>query len=451
MEEINLDLEENNLRNLDLDLNSNSGIPNRLNIIKNDTPSSNNGSSSNTPPNLSMSPPNSPSKDSNIGLDLLVNKKKQSTQDNANIFKSETAPPPPPPPSSNTNTSFFNKKPERNIDSKLNIMDLDKSSTNNNTESLDDILSDINLDSQNQSEQGVDNNDIFASLNDTRPNEPEDIPKPKSYEEIQKEKFELLCKLESLESKGIKLTKTFSMQSDFDEMNYEYNRIVKQREALQSVKFQRKMLVAFVTAIEFLNNRFDPFDIKLDGWSESIHENINDYDDVFEELHEKYKSKAQIAPEIKLMLMLGGSGFMFHLTNTMFKSSLPGMGDIMKQNPELMQQFAKAAVNTMGEQDSGLGNLMGDMMNMQQPSSQSRREPPTPPREPSRKPPRKEMNGPPDLDQILNQLSEKNINNINLDSASELSESDIDIKNVEINNVGRRRRNKKENGITLDL
>ena len=36
---------------------------------------------------------------------------------------------------------------------------------------------------------------------------------------------------------------------------------------------------------------------------------------------------------------LVGSGFMFHLTNTMFKSSLPGMGDMMKQNPELMKQF----------------------------------------------------------------------------------------------------------------
>ena len=33
----------------------------------------------------------------------------------------------------------------------------------------------------------------------------------------------------------------------------------------------------------------------------------------------------------------------------MFKSSLPNMDDIMRQNPELMKQFTKAAVNTMGE------------------------------------------------------------------------------------------------------
>ena len=51
------------------------------------------------------------------------------------------------------------------------------------------------------------------------------------------------------------------------------------------------MLVACVTGIEFLNNKFDPFDVKSGGWSESVHENVNDYDDVFEELHEKYKDQ----------------------------------------------------------------------------------------------------------------------------------------------------------------
>ena len=32
---------------------------------------------------------------------------------------------------------------------------------------------------------------------------------------------------------------------------------------------------------------------------------------------------------------------MFHLTNTMFKSNLPNMQDILKQNPNLMNQFSQ--------------------------------------------------------------------------------------------------------------
>ena len=162
--------------------------------------------------------------------------------------------------------------------------------------------------------------------------------------------------------------------------------------------------------------------IKLDGWSENVHEGINEYDDIFEELHEKYKSKSKMAPEIRLLLSLAGSAFMFHLTNTMFKSSLPGMEDIMKQNPDLMKQFASAAASSMGNQrnnyvasmppvsspprernnNSGggfnlgsLGNLMGDILGGGGGGDNISTRP--------------EMNGPPDVGDLLSQLSSNNI------------------------------------------
>ena len=43
-----------------------------------------------------------------------------------------------------------------------------------------------------------------------------------------------------------------------------------------------------------------------------------------------------------ILFTLAGSAFMFHLSNTMFKSSIPGMDDVLQQNPELMKQFAEA-------------------------------------------------------------------------------------------------------------
>ena len=90
--------------------------------------------------------------------------------------------------------------------------------------------------------------------------------------------------------------------------------------------------MAAVSGAEFLNSKFDPFDIKLDGWSESVNENIEDFDEVFEQLYEKYGGGGgEIAPELKLLMMLGGSAFMFHLSNTMFKSSVPNMNDIINK------------------------------------------------------------------------------------------------------------------------
>jgi hypothetical protein len=210
-----------------------------------------------------------------------------------------------------------------------------------------------------------------------------------SKEEQLREKFKYLRLLEDLESKGVSLSKKYNMDSSILEMRGEYETHVAEKEQKNSVKFQGKMLMACITGMEFLNNKFDPFDVKLDGWSEQINENINDYDDIFSELHEKYKSKASMAPEMKLLFQLGGSALMVHMTNTMFKSALPGMDDIMRQNPDLMNQFTQAAVNSMGNESAPFGNFMGDMMGQQQ--QQQRQQPP-----PSRPMPAPSMNfGPP--------------------------------------------------------
>ena len=183
-----------------------------------------------------------------------------------------------------------------------------------------------------------------------------------TQEEMLLEKFKILRKLEELERKGGRLTKKYSMESSLAEMKGEYEMIIAEKERSNSCKFQGRMLMAAITGLEFLNNRFDPFDIKLDGWAEQLNENIGDYDEIFAELHEKYKSKAKMAPELKLLFQLGGSGIMVHMTNTMFKSAMPGMDDIMRQNPELAQQFTQAAVNSMGQQNPGFGGFMSNFM-----------------------------------------------------------------------------------------
>lgn len=193
-------------------------------------------------------------------------------------------------------------------------------------------------------------------------------PQPKlTPEETLREKFKFLRKLEDLERKGAKLSRKYTMEADLDEMKGEYELIISEKETSNSVKFQGRMLMAAVTGLEFLNNRFDPFDVKLDGWAEQVQENVDDYDEIFAELHEKYQSKAKMAPELKLLFQLGGSAVMVHMTNTMFKSAMPGMDDIMRQNPELMQQFTQAAVNTMGDSHPGFGNFMGDVMGDRRP------------------------------------------------------------------------------------
>lgn len=207
--------------------------------------------------------------------------------------------------------------------------------------------------------------DGYGKFNDIPLNPDKQVPlEPKlSKDEMMREKFKYLRKLEGLEKKGVELSKKYSMESSLQEMIGEYETIMEEKSKQNSIKFQGNIMMSVINGMEYLNGKFDPFDIKLDGWSEQIQENITDYDDIFSELHEKYKSKASMAPELKLLFQLGGSAMMVHMTNTMFKSAMPGMDDILRQNPDLMRSFQNAAVNSMGQSNPGFSGFMSNIMN----------------------------------------------------------------------------------------
>jgi hypothetical protein len=355
--------------------------------------------------------------------------------------------------------------------------------------------------------------DGFGKFNDIPMNPDKDISmEPKlSKDEMLREKFKYLRKLEALEKKGVELSKKYNMDSPLQEMQGEYETIMDEKTKQNSVKFQGNMLMAVINGLEFLNSKFDPFDIHLDGWSSQIEENLNDYDEIFSELHEKYKSKASMGPELKLLFQLGGSGMMVHMSNTMFKSSMPGMDDILRQNPDLMRSFQNAAVNSMSQSSPGFGGFMSNFTNPEPQVSQGRG-PPAPmatqgpnaiqppmgrsgnnsyarpdlnfsksnfvddgislrenferpdvqDRTTKRTTPRPEMKGPSDISDILSGLKTKTINiqephveNTNMNDSSTISINDLKEMQTQGNMPKRsgRRNNKKSasNTISLDI
>lgn len=240
---------------------------------------------------------------------------------------------------------------------------------------------------------------------------------PMSVEEMQKKKFELLCKLERLKKKGVVVPRTYTMNSPYEEIKYEYDKLHNERLMENSVKMYRQMMISVTTGIEYLNTKVNPFDVYLDGWSDQVYSQQHDYDEIFEELYEKYKDKGSMPPELRLLLSLGGSALMYHLSNTMFKSVLPGAQDILRQNPDLMKHMQQTLLNTMAQQgpnEAAFAGMMGGAMNQNQgfdPTSQgspnvnSRMT--NPPSNPNQ---RRQMNGP-DLDTFLDDITgPKNVN-----------------------------------------
>jgi hypothetical protein len=286
----------------------------------------------------------------------------------------------------------------------------------------------VSIDTQHQNQDG------FKHIDNISLEETVKQMEHKSKEDILREKFQLLRKLETLETKGVHLSKHYTMESSLDEMKGEYEYIVSEKEKKNSTQFQGKVLTTLITGLEFLNSKFDPFDIKLDGWSEQINENIDDYDEIFAELHEKYKSKAKMAPELKILFQLAASGMMIHMTNTMFKSAIPGMDDIMRQNPDLMSQFTKAAVNSMENTSPGVAGFMNEFKSK-------------PMREELH--PREDMRGPDNINTILSGLNKKI--DLNDRNESTISIEEIDNMTNIPSSSSRRRRKSDKNSIQLDI
>ena len=261
----------------------------------------------------------------------------------------------------------------------------DKEPINNNFEFniLDKEFSDSKLKQNNIV------NDIYHDIhqnNDNYDNNNDNYDANDNINIKDKEKIELLYKIKSLEFKGIKLAKSYDINSSYDEMKFEYDRLIQNKELENSIKIQEKMLMTFSSVVEFMNERYDPFDLKLTGWSESIHENLGEYKDIFGELHEKYKTKTKTPPEIRLLISVFGSAFMFHFSQTVLKLGVNNLG-----LGGLASMASNMASNNSGGSNAENGiNLMQNIMGNQKNNNS------------------KQMQGPSNIEELLKSIEKNN-------------------------------------------
>jgi hypothetical protein len=184
--------------------------------------------------------------------------------------------------------------------------------------------------SNNNSHFSNSNNNNFH--NPVRAEMPRDIPSLEPVintqslnpQEIRMKKIELLRRLCEIKAKGFQLTKEYDFNSSIEEMEYEYALLKSFADKRNGIKLYKSFLLNGVSLLEFMNDKYDPFDFKLNGWSEHMSVEVDSYDDVLEELYEKYKtSGGSWPPEAKLAMLLVGSGAGYHFTKTQL-GSIPG-------------------------------------------------------------------------------------------------------------------------------
>lgn len=166
--------------------------------------------------------------------------------------------------------------------------------------------------------------------------------------EQQIKKRNMLRKLEDLQKKGSIEGVQVNQESSFEDVEDEYNSFMNEKLKQESIKLQKQWLFNGINAMEYFNNMLNPFDLDLTGWSEKIAEDCEDDDEVFGELYEKYKG-GKLAPEVKLLLRVATTAVFISLTNKMISAAVPGMSDVMRQNPEIMKTFMSATVDSLNK------------------------------------------------------------------------------------------------------
>ena len=263
----------------------NSPVKSKINVKKNDA---------HLPPTIKRPSPNRnvvEPDSQDLGLDMIVNQKKKvvNNQDDERSLSTVVS-------KSSKSSRSSKRSLNLDVDRVKNIMDEKSESTHASKKEADNI-----------------------SLSSVLSDRIKEKVKQKTHANESDRKQELLFLFDKLEKKGVKIPQKFSMRSPIDDMEKTYERLKNERDLQNSIKFQRRVLMGLVSTMEFLNHSMNPFDIDLDGWSESVMENYSEYDDIFEELYEKYKNRGQISPEVKLMMTLAGSAFYFHLSKMIIK------------------------------------------------------------------------------------------------------------------------------------
>jgi hypothetical protein len=256
----------------------------------------------NVPPKLPPKRPVVEPGSMDLGLDMIANQKKKNVpKEESEAFDLR---------SSDSKSSKASRKSNKSLS--IDFDDLDK---------VKNIM-----DEKSESSKKSDDN---VSTNSDLSNRIRDRIKAKAAPINENERRqELLFMFDKLEKKGVKIPQKFNMRSSVEEMEKTYERLKNERDVQNSIRFQRKILMGAVSTMEFLNHSMNPFDIDLDGWSESVMENYSEYDDIFEELYEKYKNKGQISPEVKLIMTLAGSAFYFHLSKMIIKPAQQKMQEM---------------------------------------------------------------------------------------------------------------------------
>lgn len=185
-----------------------------------------------------------------------------------------------------------------------------------------------------------------------------------SKQELMLKKLDMLRKLGELKQMGVKLSQNYNMDSSLELMTYEYELHKSIRAKKNGIQWLNSMLQGGAQGLEMLNEQYDPFSLKIQGFGEIMQAQEGDFYEVLGEIYEKYNQPGRnIAPEIKLLGLIGFSIGKLHMANKKAEEAITA-DEYMQNNPEVLAELRRRAVaNRMKKQVNQGQTAMNKVMN----------------------------------------------------------------------------------------
>ena len=191
--------------------------------------------------------------------------------------------------------------------------DDDVNNDNNDNDDINDINDDVEENKDQQSDPSEINPNDFKEILD---NGEFDNLSPQQQRII---KYDLLMKLADLvKTNGIQITTDYNMNSNYYDIKREYDYHVRVRGKKRTISTIYSGIICAAKGLEFLNNKFDPFGLNINGFTLNLESSREELLDVLMELYDKYLSTQgkEISPEMQLVFIFIKALVMTMVTNT---------------------------------------------------------------------------------------------------------------------------------------
>ena len=191
--------------------------------------------------------------------------------------------------------------------------DDDVNNDNNDNDDINDINDDVEENKEQQSNPSEINPNDFKEILD---NGEFDNLSPQQQRII---KYDLLMKLADLvKTNGIQITTDYNMNSNYYDIKREYDYHVRVRGKKRAISTMYSGIICAAKGLEFLNNKFDPFGLNINGFTLNLESSREELLDVLMELYDKYLSTQgkEISPEMQLVFIFIKALVMTMVTNT---------------------------------------------------------------------------------------------------------------------------------------